>query len=282
MADIDYEAEYNNRARVPEHEEIFRRWARDAVIYRDDMLQRDRAELELAYGDAARETLDLFLPEAAENAPLTVFIHGGYWRSLEPSTFSHMAHGLNAHGVAVAMPGYDLCPDVAVADIIEQMRRACAFLWQRRGRSMLVCGWSAGAHLAAAMVATDWHSLYPRGPADLVTIGYGISGVYDLSPLLKTSMNQDLRLDADSVRQVSPLSWPLPTGRTFDAVAGALESSEFTRQSRALAETWQQAGAQTRYEAIAGMNHITELDALADPQSAMTARIAALAQSLSS
>jgi arylformamidase len=282
MADIDYEAAYDNRARVPEHTEIFLRWAREAQDYRDDMLQRDRAELALAYGDTPRQSLDLFLPQAADGAPVALFVHGGYWRSLEPSTFSHMARGLNAHGVVVAMAGYDLCPNVGVADIIEQIRRACVFLWQRRGRRLLVYGWSAGGHLAAAMVATNWASLYPRAPADLVPAGYAISGLYDLSPLINTSMNHDLRLDAEGARQVSPLFWPLPPGRTFDTVVGALELSEFMRQSRTLAQAWRQAGAQTRYEEMAGMNHFTVLDALADPDSAMTARVAALAQGMAS
>lgn len=281
MADLDYEAEYNNRARVPEHAEIFLRWAHDSESYRADALERGRGELGLAYGDTPRQSLDLFLPQAGGSAPLALFVHGGYWRSLDQSLFSHVAGGLNAHGIAVAVTGYDLCPLVTVADTIEQIRRACMFLWQRLGRRMLVYGWSSGGHLTAAMVATDWPMLYPRAPADLVPSGYAVSGLYDLGPLIKTSMNQDLRLDAEGARRVSPLFWPLPQGRTFDAVVGALESGEFRRQSRSIAEVWQQGGAQTRYEEIAGMNHFTIVAALADPQSAMTARVAELAQRIS-
>jgi arylformamidase len=91
--------------------------------------------------------------------------------------------------------GYDLCPIVTIADIVEQIRRACVFLWLRFGRRLLVSGHSAGGQLAAAMVATDWPSLYPKAPADLVPAGYAISGVFDLTPLTGLSMNQDLRLD---------------------------------------------------------------------------------------
>jgi arylformamidase len=281
MADLDYEAEYNNRARVPEHAEIFLRWARDSQNYRADALERGSAELGLAYGDTPRQTMDLFLPQAAGSAPLALFVHGGYWRSLDQSLFSHVAGGLNSHGIAVAVTGYDLCPIVTIADIIEQIRRACIFLWRRLGRRMLVYGWSSGGHLTAAMVATDWPALYPRAPADLVPSGYAVSGLYELSPLIKTSMNQDLRLDAEGARRVSPLFWALPQGRTFDAVVGALESSEFRRQSRSIAEAWQKGGAQTRYEEFAGMNHFTIVAELADPQSAMTARVAELAQRVS-
>ncbi|MGH6677076.1 MAG: alpha/beta hydrolase, partial [Xanthobacteraceae bacterium] len=143
-------------------------------------------------------------------------------------------------------------------------------------------GWSAGGHLAACMVATNWASLYPKAPMDLVPAGYGISGLYDLAPLLKTSVNEDLRLDADGARQVSPLFWPLPPGRAFDAVVGSLELNEFRRQSENLAKTWRQAGAQTDYREIAGMNHFSIVGQLADAQSTMTARIAELAQAIRS
>jgi len=278
MPDMDYEAEYNNRARVPEYEQIFLRWAREAENYRADALEDGRAELGLAYGDTPRQTVDLFMPAGSAATPLVLFVHGGYWRSLDPSLFSHVARGLNTRGIAVAVCGYDLCPIVTIADIIEQIRRVCVFLWQRRGQRMLVYGHSAGGHLAACMVATDWPSLYPKASADLVAAGYAASGLFDLSPLSKTSMNQDLKLDAETVRAVSPEFWPLPPGRVLDAVVGALESSEFIRQSRTVAEAWKQGGAETRFAEIAAANHFTIVDGLADPQSPMTARVAELAQ----
>jgi arylformamidase len=279
MAAIDYEAEYNLRARVPEHPEIFARWARDAEDYRVETLKRDRAELGLSYGDTPRQTLDLFLPEAREAAPLAIFVHGGYWRSLDPSYFSHMARGRHGRGIAVAVAGYDLCPIITIGDIIEQIRRACVFLWQRFGQRILVYGHSAGGHLAAAMVATDWHSLYPKAPADLVPSGYAISGVFDLLPLVGLSMNQDLRLDAESARRLSPLFWPVASGRVLDAMVGDGESDEFKRQSRTVAQKWQEAGAEARYEELPG-NHFTVLAPLADPLSAMVVRVAGLAQRL--
>src|SRR5215470_19001149 len=126
MATIDYEVEYNNRARVPEHPEIFARWTREAEDYRAEAMKERRAELGLSYGSSLRQFIDLFSPRPGVTAPLALFIHGGYWRSLEPAMFSHMARGLNAHGVAVGVVGYDLCPHVTIADIIEQIRPACS------------------------------------------------------------------------------------------------------------------------------------------------------------
>jgi arylformamidase len=208
-----------------------------------------------------------------------MFIHGGYWRSLEPSMFSQSAAGPNALGITVAVAGYDLCPHVSIADIIEQMRVACLMLWRKRRQRIFVYGHSAGGHLAACMVATDWKAFASDAPADLVPAAYSISGVFDLLPLVHVSMNQDLRLDEADARRVSPLHWSIPAGRSLDAVVGALESDEFLRQSKTIAESWRRGATLTRYEEIAGTNHFTVVDALADPDSAMTARVAALAQS---
>lgn len=277
MPAIDYEVEYNNRARVPEHPEIFARWTRDAELYRLKAMEERRAELGLAYGESPRQTVDIFWPDAGRKAPLALFIHGGYWRSLDPSMFSHMAKGLNGRGVAVAVAGYDLCPQVTIAEIIDEMRHACLFLWQRTGQHLMVFGHSAGGHLAGAMVATDWQGLYPKMPADVVPAGYSISGLFDLAPLLQVESAKDLRLDQAAVRETSPVLWPAPQGRVFDAVVGSLESAEFLRQSRIVTDAWGKAGAQTRYEEINGTNHFTVIDPLTDPQSAMVGRLAELA-----
>jgi len=272
MPEINYEKEYDNRARVPEHPQIFARWATDAESYRASLSgpQVERVN----YGPTTREVIDLF--DARPGAPLAVFIHGGWWRNFDPSLFSHFAIGLNAHQIGVALPGYNLCPQVGIADIIDEMRRALLALWRRYHTRMLVLGHSAGGHLTAALLATDWSSLDPTAPIDLVPAGYAISGVFDLMPLLYVSMNQDFRLDEEGARKISPVSWPAPRGLVFDAVVGARESNEFLRQSRLIADGWGKAGVATRYEEIAEANHFTVLDPLTDPNSAMVARLLAL------
>ncbi len=279
MAAADLEAEYSPRISVPDHAEIFSRWSREAELYRADMLKAGRAELGLSYGDTPRQFIDLFLPAAGDGAQLVLFIHGGYWRAMDPSFHSNHARGLNERGFAVAVVGYDLCPVVTIADIVEQIRRACIFLWQRFGRRMTVCGHSAGGHLTAAMVATDWPALYPKAPSDLIPAGYAISGLFDLTPLVGLSINQDLRLTPDQARRISPLFWPLPSSRVFDAAVGDLETDAFKGQSHALAEAWK-AKAQIRYAESPG-NHFTVIEALADPASPMVARIGELAESIS-
>jgi arylformamidase len=275
---VDYEVEYDNRARVPEHPEIFARWQRDGAAYR---AAARNARLAMAYGPSLRQTVDLFPAKDDDKAPFALFIHGGWWRSLEPSMFSQLAAGPNARGISVAVAGYDLCPHVSIADIVGQIQTACLMLWRKRRQRIFIYGHSAGGHLAACMVAQDWKALAPDAPADLVPAAYAISGVFDLLPLVHVSQNQDLRLDEAEARRLSPLYWDVPAGRSLDAVVGALESSEFLRQSKAVAEAWRQHAALTRYEEIAGANHFTVVDSLTEPNSAMTARVAALANSVS-
>ncbi len=229
---VDYEAEYNNRARVPEHPEIFARWSKEAAAFRDAANAEECAALGMSYGASKRQTIDLFFPDESGTTPLAMFIHGGYWRSLDPSQFSHMARGLNARGVAVAVVGYDLCPQVTVAAIIDQIRGACLYLWGRFHQRIFVYGHSAGGHLAAAMTATDWKARDPKAPADLVPAAYSISGVFDLAPLVGISMNADLRLDEEEARRVSPLFWQVSAGRSLDAVVGANESSRVSPPER--------------------------------------------------
>jgi arylformamidase len=275
---IDWEVEYNNRARVPEHPEIFARWTRDAAAYRDETAKDGRAEIGLKYGPSPRQTIDVFKPRGQGDGPLALFIHGGYWRSLEPASFSQMARGMNAHGVTVAVSGYDLAPQVSIAEIVRQQQQACLFLWRRYQKRIMVSGHSAGGHLTACMVATDWKALDGGVPADLVPAGYAISGVFDLTPLIHLATNADFKLDVAEARRMSPLLWPVERGRVLDAVVGGSESSEFLRQSKDIADGWRGKGAETRYEALPGMNHFTICDPMLDADSAMTRRLVELAK----
>jgi arylformamidase len=130
MTPEEVERGYNNRAAVPEHPEWLARWtARSHAA-----IETLRPARDVRYGSAPNETLDLYVPRSAVRGTL-LFIHGGYWRSLDPSLFSHMARGLNGRGLAVAVMGYDLCPNITISDIIEQARRACVFLCRPACRS---------------------------------------------------------------------------------------------------------------------------------------------------
>ncbi|MCA6106573.1 alpha/beta hydrolase [Bradyrhizobium cenepequi] len=269
MSAVDYEVEYNNRARVPEHPELIEGWARDAAIYR-----AQHAPRRIAYGPGNRHTIDLF---ERGDGPVVVFIHGGYWQALDGSFFSHCARGLNAHGISVAVPSYDLCPAVTIADIIIQMRDAAREL-ARLGRPLVMSGHSAGGHLAACMLATDWTTFDASLPKRPVISAYSISGLFELAPLVETPINKALRLDVASAKTASPLFWQPPAGTALDAVVGETESAEYHRQSRAIVEEWGAAGVATRYDVIAESNHFTAIAPLVDPDSAMVTRLRELAQ----
>lgn len=269
---IDYESAYDNRAHVPEHPQIFARYAREAAAFREEA--KGQATLGVSYGPSPRQMMDIFAP--SPDGPVAMFVHGGYWRATDPSMYSQCARGVFAHGVTVAVAGYDLSPQVTLAAIIEQMRQAAIALWQRTRRPITVYGHSAGGHLAACLLATDWKALDKELPADLVPTAYAVSGVFDLTPLVHTSMNADYKLDEASARAISPLSWPAPAGRTLDAVVGGAELPEFLRQSRVMVDTWGAGGTRTRYVEIPGANHFTAIDPLTDPTSSMVARLVEL------
>lgn len=269
----DYEVEYNNRARVPEHPGIIAGWASDAAAYREAAV----SELGIRYGEGPRQTYDLFKPEDVKSKAIVLFIHGGYWQALDPSYFSHMARGLNQRGVPVAVAGYDLCPQVELGHIVWELQQAAAAIWRRYNLPVVAAGHSAGGQLSACLLATDWGNVDPELPDQIVPAAYGISGLYNLKPLTETSINKALGLTMEGAERESPLFWPAPSGLVMDAVVGGAESAEYLKQSRRLTDVWGLEGVRTRYEEIDGANHFTVIAGLADPQDAMTRRIAELA-----
>jgi arylformamidase len=266
----DYESEYNNRARVPEFEQIVAGWQRDAAAYRDS----SNCELDVAYGLSGRLTYDMFVPADDRDhgkGAIALFIHGGYWQSMEPKFFSHMAAGLNGHGYRVAVAGYDLCPDVRIDDIIEELRLLCGHLWQHYRRPIVAYGHSAGGHLTASLLSTDWPL---RGlPVRLVPAGYALSGLYDLLPLVRTSINDKLRMDEKDAIRLSPIAMSGPAGTKLIAAVGGEESREYFRQSRIIVDLWGRGGVDTRIHIEAAANHFTIIAPLADPTSDMVGDI---------
>jgi arylformamidase len=264
-----YEREYNARAAIPEHPQIFARWAAQAAATR-----RLRACLiDLPYGDTGAEKLDLF-PARGDAAPLLVFIHGGYWRSLDKSDFSWIAPPFVAEGVAVALLNYGLAPRTPIEEIVRQVLRALAWLYQRADRygidpaRVYVSGHSAGAHLTAMTMAALWPALAPDLPADLVKGGLAISGLYDLEPLCHAPfVNGDLQLTPERAARLSPVRMPAATTAPLYTAVGALESNEFRRQNGLIARHWRSNF--VRDIPLPGCNHLTVCDELGTPGSAL-------------
>lgn len=272
MAVLDLEAEYNNRRRVPEYASINARWDKESAAYRGEA----KCELDQPYGKGERQKYDLFHPGSGNPAGLVIFIHGGYWQRGDRKTYSFVARQLNARGISVAVPSYTLCPIATVMQIVDEMRQCVKALYDTTGLRSVVTGNSAGGHLTGAMLATDWAKL-GGVPADLVRAGYAISGVFDLSPLIPTSINELAKLDATKAREASPLFWPAPPkARIFVAAVGGDESQEFIRQSLDITHSWSKAGVKAECVIVPSTNHFTVVDELAKPESAMLARLAAM------
>lgn len=272
---MDFEVEYNNRARVPDWADIFADWQARSVRMRGEAVA---ADLGIPYGPTARQILDIVWPETGRDAPVVLLIHGGYWQYMHPRDLTFAAEGLLKNGIGVALAGYDLAPDVPLDTIVSQLRGAAVCLYHRIRRRFAVTGHSAGGHLAACLTATRWQELDTRGPDDIVPAGAGISGVYEVEPLVQTSMNERLHLTDDEARRLSPALWDLPPGRRFETFTGGLESAEFLRQGRDLAAGWATQGAVTAAHVVEGTNHFTVVEQLADPASALVACLADMAR----
>ena len=200
--------QYNNRELVPEHATHFARWAKDSAQARQTL----PGLLDVAYGHGPSETLDVFPAPRKRGqppAPVLVFIHGGYWRSLDKSDHSFIAPAFVRHGACVVVPNYALCPAVTIPQIALQMAQALAWVYRHIGahggdpQRITVVGHSAGGHLAAMLLACQWPLVGEDLPEALVQNALAISGVFDLEPLRHTPFLKDsLRLTAQQVRQV--------------------------------------------------------------------------------
>ncbi len=254
---------YNNRDLVPEHPAHFRRWAADSA----DVMRTQPRQLDVRYGGGPNEHLDIF-PAAKPDAPVLVFIHGGYWRALDKRDHSFVAPAFTREGVCVVVPNYALCPAVTIPRITMQMVQALAWTWRNIARHggnpnrITVAGHSAGGHLAAMMLACVWPAYEERLPSDLVKSALSISGLHDLEPIMHTPFLQpSLKLTAQQVRQASPARLPPPAAGTLYTVTGGDESEEFLRQNQLIRDAWGPERVPV-CEALPGLNHFTVLEAL--------------------
>ena len=266
-----HDRRYNNRALVPDFADHFARWKDGSALAR----RQRPCVLDMAYGDGPNETLDIF-PASSPDAPVVVFIHGGYWRSLDKADHSFVAPPLLDMGACVMVVNYALCPGtdaqpVTIPDIALQMSRALAWVWRHIGahggqrNNISVIGHSAGGHLAAMLLACRWKAVGADLPADLVRKAMSISGLYDLEPIRKTPFVQgDLRITPAQVKKASPALWPTPRKRTLYTVVGGDESPEFLRHNELIRQVWGQRVVPV-CEALPGLNHFSVVTALTDP-----------------
>lgn len=291
------DAQYNNRARVPEAVQHLQRWAADSALARQHLQATGQAVLNLPYmgeganpADAANQ-LDVFTPPPGATPPeggwpVLLFIHGGYWRALDKADHSFLAPPFVANGACVVVPNYALCPAVGVSHITRQM--VAAVVWAHRHvaehggnpQRITVVGHSAGGQLVGMLLATDWlavgRQLGVALPLQPLQHGVSISGLFDMELIRQTPFLADLGLSPEEAASQSPAllpapSTPGPRGR-LTTVVGGDESDEFKRQNRLIQQAWG-SDAVPVCEELPGLNHFSVVEELVKPGSRLSALI---------
>jgi arylformamidase len=258
---------YTNGAYIPGADTYRAKWAAAAEAFRNEMSRQGRAQLDQAYGAHSRERFDLFLPEGSAKGTF-IFVHGGYWMAFDKSSWSHLAAGALAQGWTVALPSYTLCPEARISDIVTQVGRAVAMIAERISGPIRLAGHSAGGHLVSRLCCAD--SPLPTAVRERIAHTISISGLHDLRPFLKTTMNKTLRLDAIEAARESPaLLMPLP-GVRVTCWVGTAERPEFLRQNSLLANIWTGVGGRMAKHEAEGRHHFDVVEELGDPGSPLT------------
>lgn len=270
------EAQYNLRARRPDFETLMARWMDRCRAFRE----AGNVDLDLSYGPGTRETFDLF--RGRSGGPLLIYIHGGYWQRGDKSLYSFVAESFVAARVNVAVLNYELTPSVRLGEIAPQIRKAIAWMWHNAAElkvdreALTVMGHSAGGHLTAMMMATDWNAHDSALPTGLIKAGVPISGIFELEPLIHTSINAGPQMDLEEARRESPLFLPPVTDAPQLVVDGGAETEEFHRQSDLYCETYRTATRRMDRYMVPDADHFDELERLSEADSEFFRRSLAL------
>ena len=266
----ELDRQYNARATVPDAAIYLRAYAEQSAAMRATL----PCHCGVAYGAHEDEQLDIF-PAPRPGSPVLVYIHGGYWRALSKDDSSFMAATFTAAGATVVAVNYSLAPAVTLDHIVDQNRRALAWVHRHIAQyngdasQIYLCGSSAGGHLVGMLLAPGWQHAHGL-PASAAAGACPVSGLMDLTPIPATHINEWAKLDATAAHRLSPLHHLPGQGGPLLACVGANETDEFRRQSRAYAEAWRAKGLPGEYLEIAGTNHFDVVLELARPDSLLT------------
>ena len=259
----EMEWHFNPRVTVPDRDGYME--ARKAANERT--LNRLSRTPDLRYGPNAHETLDIY-PAATSNAPVMVYIHGGYWRAGYKEDWAFVAEPLVSKGATAVVLNYALCPSVNLDELVAEIHRALIWLYRNvadhggNPERIFISGSSAGAHLCAMMLGHDWTQ--DDLPANLVKGAVLITGIYDVRPVLDISVNADIRLDADAARRNSPMFLPPRHGGQILAAVGGNEAEGWKQQTRDYVSMCQAGGLECDFLELPGEDHFSLGTVLAD------------------
>jgi arylformamidase len=271
------EREYNVRKLRDDFDQVFESWIVRSAAFR----KAADAALGCSYDAGEKDKLDLFRCGTV-NAPLLMFIHGGYWQRGDRSAYSFAAESFVHNGVDVAVFGYELCPAATMSGIVRKTQQAIIWLWEN-GRQygvsperINVTGFSAGGHLTAMMLATDWLSLNEKVPKDLVRTGCPLSGLYQLVPLLKTTIADALGIDESAAMRLSPHFLAPPAAVPTLVVIGAAETREFHWQTDEFCAKWKTYCPALEKYIEPGVDHFDLINRLASVDSTVFRKVRSL------
>jgi arylformamidase len=273
--DIDpvQETLYNVRNRVPNFLDLFQGWSQRSAAFRDHA----SAQFDIRYDDTPKGTMDLFKPTEFEDdtlLPLHIFIHGGYWQAMDKADFSYIAEQFVQNGIAVLIVNYDLCPDVTLDHIVEQMRAVVTWAWEKGDtygldpHNIHISGHSAGGHLVGELLTTDWQSRgeHPVHPS-VIKSAISLSGLFDLTPLVQTTINTNVGLNVTTAQTRSPMGKPCHIHCPVLCAYGGLEGEGFEMQSAKAVEHFTAQGLKAELVKLENATHFDAVDTLADPHS---------------
>jgi arylformamidase len=259
------DSQYNNRARIANADQLLQRAAQESEALR----QRTQFQADVPYGSHPREILDIF-PARRPGAPVHAFIHGGYWRSMEKRVFHFIADGFINQDVTYVAINYPLAPQATMDEIVASCRQAIAWLvrhiaeYNGDPHQIYISGHSAGGHLVAMLMATDWPALAVDLPNDPIKGGCAISGLFNLLPIQLSFVNDDVRMDEAMARRNSPVFFS-PAGKSpLIVTVGGAESDEYLAQSQDLADAWSPHIPLTHL-VVPEANHFSILEHLVNP-----------------
>ena len=259
-----------------------------------DYIERWRAEgrhlrascdclVDVRYGPHPAEHLDVFRP-ALPHAPVHIFLHGGYWYSMSSKEFSFVAKGLVPAGLVVVVLNYALCPTVTMTELVRQVRSGIAYVhahardWGGDPDRLTISGHSAGGHLVASALTTDWTRFAPGRPADMVRAGLSLSGLYALEPVRLSYVNAYLCMDQAEAAALSPGRHLQHARGALTVAVGGRESEQFHWQQEHFSAVWgEHTGTPPRVVDLAGHHHFSLLDELSRPQGVLAREVRRMA-----